>query len=199
MREHRCCRWPPSGSCDDFAETLGSLHHRAGVKKTKLRPHLKQCWTIPAQGNGEFVARMEDVLDVYARPFDHARPVVCMDEKPYQLLAHARDPIPAAPGRDRREDSAYVRHGTCAIFVWIEPLAAADALMPGSGGPGATGPTRSSTCSPSTIPTPSRWSWSWTTSTRTRWAPCTRRSSRSRRAASPPGWRSTTPPNTAPG
>src|SRR3954452_3599493 len=78
---------------------------------------------IPAQGNGEFVARMEDVLDVYARPFDPARPVVCMDEKPYQLLAHARDPIPAAPGRDRREDSAYVRHGTCAIFVWIEPLA----------------------------------------------------------------------------
>src|SRR4051812_28581291 len=66
---------------------------------------------------------MEDVLDVYARPFDPARPVVCRDEKPYQLLAHARDPIPAAPGRDRREDSAYVRHGTCAIFVWIEPLA----------------------------------------------------------------------------
>jgi hypothetical protein len=66
---------------------------------------------------------MEDVLDVYARPFDPARPVVCMDEKPYQLLAHARDPIPAAPGRDRREDSEYVRHGTCAIFVWIEPLA----------------------------------------------------------------------------
>src|SRR4051812_34904619 len=66
---------------------------------------------------------MEDVLDVYARPFDPARPVVCMDEKPYQLLAHARDPIPASPGRDRREDSEYVRHGTCSIFVWIEPLA----------------------------------------------------------------------------
>ena len=66
---------------------------------------------------------MEEVLDVYARPFDPARPVVCMDEKPYQLLAHTRDPIPAAPGRDRREDSEYVRHGTCAIFVWVEPLA----------------------------------------------------------------------------
>jgi hypothetical protein len=65
---------------------------------------------------------MEDVLDVYARPMDAARPVVCMDEKPYQLLAHARDPIPAAPGRDRREDSEYVRHGTCSIFVWIQPL-----------------------------------------------------------------------------
>jgi DDE superfamily endonuclease len=84
---------------------------------------LKRCWTIPAKGNGEFVARMEDVLDVYARPLDAGRPVVCMDEKPYQLLAHARDPIPAAPGRDRKEDSEYVRHGTCSIFVWIQPLA----------------------------------------------------------------------------
>lgn len=66
---------------------------------------------------------MEDVLDVYARPHDPAVPVVCMDEKPYQLLAHARHPIPAAPGRDRREDSEYVRRGTCSIFVWVEPLA----------------------------------------------------------------------------
>ena len=48
---------------------------------------------------------MEDVLAVYARPYDPRRPVVCMDEKPYQLLGHARDPIPASPGRDRREDS----------------------------------------------------------------------------------------------
>jgi hypothetical protein len=69
------------------------------------------------------VARMEDVLDVYARPHDPALPVVCMDEKPYQFLGHARDPIPAAPGHDRREDSEYVRHGTCSIFVWVEPLA----------------------------------------------------------------------------
>ena len=48
---------------------------------------------------------MEDVLDVYARPYDPDVPVVCMDEKPYQLLAHARDPVPAAPGHDRKEDS----------------------------------------------------------------------------------------------
>jgi DDE superfamily endonuclease len=66
---------------------------------------------------------MEDVLDVYTRPYDPQMPVVCMDEKPYQLLAHAREPIPAEPGRDRREDSEYVRHGTCSIFVWVEPLA----------------------------------------------------------------------------
>jgi hypothetical protein len=66
---------------------------------------------------------MEDVLDVYARAYDPNIPVVCMDEKPYQLLDHARDPIPAAPGADRKEDSEYVRHGTCSIFVWVEPLA----------------------------------------------------------------------------
>jgi hypothetical protein len=65
---------------------------------------------------------MEDVLAVYARPYDPRRPVVCMDEKPYQLLDHARDPVPAAPGRDRREDSEYVRCGTCSVFVWVEPL-----------------------------------------------------------------------------
>lgn len=66
---------------------------------------------------------MEDVLDVYARPLDATRPVVCMDEKPLQLLGEIRDPIPAAPGRDRKQDSEYVRHGTCSIFVWVEPLA----------------------------------------------------------------------------
>jgi hypothetical protein len=66
---------------------------------------------------------MEDVLTVYARPHDPGAPVVCMDEKPYQLLAHARDPIPAAPGHDLKEDSEYVRHGTCSIFCWVEPLA----------------------------------------------------------------------------
>ena len=65
---------------------------------------------------------MEDVLAVYARPYDPRRPVVCMDEKPYQLLGQVRDPVPAEPGRDRKEDSEYVRHGTCSIFVWVEPL-----------------------------------------------------------------------------
>lgn len=66
---------------------------------------------------------MEDVLSVYHRPYDRSRPVVCMDEKPYQLLDHAREPISARPGRDRLEDSEYVRHGTCSIFIWVEPLA----------------------------------------------------------------------------
>jgi hypothetical protein len=66
---------------------------------------------------------MEDVLAVYARLYDPAVPVVCMDEKPYQLLDHARAPIPATPGSDLKVDSEYVRRGTCSIFVWVEPLA----------------------------------------------------------------------------
>jgi hypothetical protein len=66
---------------------------------------------------------MEDVLAVYARPYDPARPVVCMDEKPYQLLGHVRAPIPAGPGHDLKIDSEYVRCGTCSIFCWVEPLA----------------------------------------------------------------------------
>ncbi len=65
---------------------------------------------------------MEDVLAVCARPYDPAHPMVCMDEKPYQLLGHVRDPVPARPGRDRLMDSEYVRAGTCSIFCWVEPL-----------------------------------------------------------------------------
>jgi hypothetical protein len=66
---------------------------------------------------------MEDVLAVYARPHDPARPVVCMDEKPYQLLADVREPIRPAPGQAARQDNEYVRRGTCSIFCWTEPLA----------------------------------------------------------------------------
>jgi hypothetical protein len=65
---------------------------------------------------------MEDVLAVYARAYDPSRPVVCMDEKPFQLLGDLRDPIPAAPGHDHKQDSEYLRCGTCSIFVWVEPL-----------------------------------------------------------------------------
>ena len=66
---------------------------------------------------------MEDVLEVYHRPYDPSYPVVCMDEKPYQLLGHAREPLPMKPGLPYREDSEYVRHGTCSIFILTETLA----------------------------------------------------------------------------
>ena len=65
---------------------------------------------------------MEDVLDVYSRPYDPQKPVVCMDEKPYQLLDHARDPLPMRLGSTGKEDSEYIRNGTCSIFIFTEPL-----------------------------------------------------------------------------
>lgn len=65
---------------------------------------------------------MEDVLDVYERPYDEKYPVVCMDEKPYQLLGEVREPLPMCPGSDQKNDSEYIRNGTCSIFAFVEPL-----------------------------------------------------------------------------
>lgn len=65
---------------------------------------------------------MEDILDVYERSYDENCPVICMDEKPYQLLDHARQPIPMKPGNVTLEDNEYIRNGTCSIFVFTEPL-----------------------------------------------------------------------------
>jgi hypothetical protein len=66
---------------------------------------------------------MEDVLDLYQQPFDAAFPVICMDEKPYQLLDETRPPIPMEPGNPERQDGEYIRNGTCSIFMFTEPLA----------------------------------------------------------------------------
>ena len=66
---------------------------------------------------------MEDVLDVYARPYDPQRPLVCMDETPKQLIAESRVAVPAAPGRVARHDYEYVRHGVANVFMFYEPLA----------------------------------------------------------------------------
>jgi len=66
---------------------------------------------------------MEDILDTYELPYNPIRPVVCMDEKPYQLLGETRDPLPVRPCNDRKVDSEYTRNGTCSIFAFIEPLA----------------------------------------------------------------------------
>jgi len=65
---------------------------------------------------------MEDVLAVYARPYNPKKPVVCMDEKPYQLLDHARKPLASRPDSVEKVDSEYVRNGTCSIFIFNEPL-----------------------------------------------------------------------------
>jgi hypothetical protein len=65
---------------------------------------------------------MEDVLAIYARPYDPERPVVRMDEKPYQLLGSSRQSLPMEPGPPEREDFEYIRFGVCSIFVFTEPL-----------------------------------------------------------------------------
>lgn len=92
------------------------------LRENSLKPHLVEEWCIPKEQSADFAACMEDVLEVYSRPYDERFPVVCMDEKPLQLLAEARQ------GRRKKngtliQDSEYVRRGTCSIFLFTEPLA----------------------------------------------------------------------------
>jgi hypothetical protein len=65
------------------------------AEKNELKPHLRQCWVIPPEQNADFVMHMEDVLEVYQRPYDRKIPVVCMDEQPTQLIRETRRAIPA--------------------------------------------------------------------------------------------------------
>lgn len=65
---------------------------------------------------------MEDVLDVYARPYDPRRPLVCLDEKSKELHDTPNGVVPVAPGRAARVDNEYERHGTANLFLWVEPL-----------------------------------------------------------------------------
>lgn len=88
-----------------------------------MKPWKYQCWVIPPARNGLFVAAMEQVLEVYKRPYDPAHPVVCMDESPKQLIAEVQLPLPARPGRPQRVDYEYTRCGMCNIFMANEPLA----------------------------------------------------------------------------
>jgi hypothetical protein len=79
-------------------------------------------WCIPPKQNAAFVACMEDILDLYQQPFDETYPVICMDEKPYQLLDEVLDPLPLKAGSPNRVDNEYERCGTCSVFVFTEPL-----------------------------------------------------------------------------
>jgi hypothetical protein len=80
-------------------------------------------WVIPPEADAEFVANMEEVLEVYERPYDPGYPVVCMDEQPVQLLKETRVPIKATKNHARRVDYEYERNGTASIFMFAEPLA----------------------------------------------------------------------------
>ena len=78
---------------------------------------------IPPEADAEFVCAMEDVLDVYQRPYDPRRPVVCLDEASKQLTRETRTPIPAKSGQPERVDYEYERNGTANLFMTFEPLA----------------------------------------------------------------------------
>ena len=80
-------------------------------------------WVIPPEADAEFAAHMEAVLETYARPYDRACRVVCMDEQPIQLVRETRQPIAATRTHARRVDYEYERAGTASVFMFSEPLA----------------------------------------------------------------------------
>lgn len=80
-------------------------------------------WCIPPKQNAAFVCAMENVLEVYRRPYDPKRPVVGMDEQPKQLIAQTRIPIPGKPGQPTKIDYEYRRHGVASVWMFSEPLA----------------------------------------------------------------------------
>lgn len=88
-----------------------------------MKPHLDKYWCIPPDANAEFVAAMEDVLEVYHRPYDADFPVVCMDEINKQLVGETRPSIPASPGQPKLVDHEYRRNGTANLFMFVQPLA----------------------------------------------------------------------------
>jgi hypothetical protein len=79
-------------------------------------------WCV-AELNHEYIAKMEDVLETYEKPYDATHPVVCLDEKPVTLHAEVRSASPARPGREARRDNEYERCGTANVFCAVEPKA----------------------------------------------------------------------------
>jgi transposase len=92
---------------------------RRRLAEDDLKPWRRDMWCIP-QVDGTYVARMEDVLDLYTEAADPKRPVVCFDESPTQLIGEVREPIPAAPGQPERYDCEYHRNGTANLFVFLD-------------------------------------------------------------------------------
>jgi transposase len=126
------CSSPPAGrarwTLELLAGELVRLIDRVSISRetvrrrlaeNHLKPWRKDMWCIP-QVDAEYVARMEDVLDLYAEPTDPKRPVVCFDESPIQLIGEVRPPIPARPGQLERYDFEYKRNGTANLFVFLD-------------------------------------------------------------------------------
>jgi transposase len=119
-----CARWTLellAGAMIELTDhdSLSRETVRRRLAENHLKPWQKHMWCIP-KVDAEYVARMEDVLDLYAEAPDPKRPVVCFDESPTQLIGEARQPIPAAPGRPQRYDYEYRRNGTVNLFVFLD-------------------------------------------------------------------------------
>jgi transposase len=100
-------------------ESISRETVRRRLAENDLKPWRKDMWCVP-QVDGEYVARMEDVLDLYAETPDPKRPVVCFDESPTQLIGEVRPPIPAEPGQVERYDYEYKRNGTLNLFIFLD-------------------------------------------------------------------------------
>ena len=100
-------------------ESLSRETVRRRLAENDLKPWRRKMWCVP-QVDGEYVARMEDVLDLYAEQHDPNRPVVCFDESPIQLIGEVRGPIPPEPGQIERYDCEYRRNGTANLFVFLD-------------------------------------------------------------------------------
>ena len=100
-------------------ESMSRETVRRRLAENDLKPWRKDMWCIP-EVNADYVARMEDVLDLYAEAPEPKRPVVCFDESPMQLIGEVRQPIPPAPGQLERYDCEYRRNGTANLFVFVD-------------------------------------------------------------------------------
>lgn len=96
---------------------------RSALCSHQVKPWLEKMWCVPNLDE-EYIKRMEDVLDVYERQYNHRKPVVCVDEKPTQLLGDGRPSVPAKIGSGiKKKDYEYERNGTANVFCAVEPLA----------------------------------------------------------------------------
>lgn len=128
----KACSKPPEGrarwtmqlladafvSMTDHTSLSGETVRRR-LREKKIKPWQHKMWCVP-HVDAEYVARMEDVLDLYAEDATADEPVVCFDESPVQLIGEARTPIPASPGRPARIDYEYRRNGTANLFVFLD-------------------------------------------------------------------------------
>lgn len=100
--------------------SIGKETIRLILREHDLKPWQQRMWCVPRLDD-EFVRRMEDVLDVYERPYNPGKPVVCLDEKPVVLHGEKRAALPMTPGQSKRVDYEYVRKGTANVFCAVEP------------------------------------------------------------------------------